>query len=162
MYNAGMKPDEHQFLLALDEASAGGRHVYVYTFAQGLGLHLKRAVSLCEKWMEKGWYDYGTSILGGWLTPLGHLAARRLREQGPENFRLEEKDYLIRLTRAGEVLECEAYTDYPDEIGFDVDENLLVTCFAISEQDAIRIAQERRDQLLAAGTWGEESRVKRP
>ena len=34
-------------------------------------LNEKRALYLLEKWDGKGWYEYGTAVDGGWLTPVG-------------------------------------------------------------------------------------------
>ncbi len=34
-------------------------------------LNEKRALYLLKKWEEKGWYEYGTVIDGGWLTEKG-------------------------------------------------------------------------------------------
>jgi hypothetical protein len=34
-------------------------------------LNEKRALYLLEKWDGKGWFEYGTVVDGGWLTPKG-------------------------------------------------------------------------------------------
>ncbi len=35
----------------------------------------KRALYLLDKWTQKGWYEYGTVIDGGWLTEAGMTAS---------------------------------------------------------------------------------------
>ena len=36
--------------------------------ARGLGMNLKRAHYLLEKWYDKGWIDCGVSLWRGWFT----------------------------------------------------------------------------------------------
>jgi hypothetical protein len=38
-------------------------------------IHPKRAYAMLNKWVGKGWYDYGTVIDGGWLTEAGMKAS---------------------------------------------------------------------------------------
>lgn len=37
----------------------------------GLNMHRKRAAYILEKWVGRGWYDYGVCVDLGWLTPEG-------------------------------------------------------------------------------------------
>jgi len=36
----------------------------------------KRVEALCNKWADRGWYEYGTTVDMGWLTDLGHARAK--------------------------------------------------------------------------------------
>lgn len=45
----------------------------------GFYMHHKRAWYLLEKWSNKGWYDYGTTLDLGWLTDKGKEIAKGLQ-----------------------------------------------------------------------------------
>lgn len=36
--------------------------------AIGLGIPVKRALALLDKWDDKGWWDFGVSLRYGWMT----------------------------------------------------------------------------------------------
>jgi hypothetical protein len=63
-----MKPDEAALLLALQESK---EQCYVRNLVRDLQIPEKRAAYICDKWSGKGWYDYGVSVLAGWLTEEG-------------------------------------------------------------------------------------------
>lgn len=69
-----MKPDERALLDELQRQSAGGRQPYVRCVVSGLGMNWKRAAYILQKWEQRGWYDYGVSVLAGWLTEEGKQA----------------------------------------------------------------------------------------
>ena len=73
-----MKPDERTLLLARADVPAG-QHVYVRDLVHRLGINEKRAAYICDKWTNKGWYDWGVSVLAGWLTAKGREEAEKLR-----------------------------------------------------------------------------------
>lgn len=64
-----MKSDEKQ-LLTLLQSSTESYPFVKYLFAK-LGMHENRAIYICYKWTRKGWYDWGTNPLCGWLTTEG-------------------------------------------------------------------------------------------
>ena len=55
-----VKPDE----LALWEAVMAGE--FPRDAGRRLGIPPKRVIRLCEKWTDRGDYDYGTSVDLGW------------------------------------------------------------------------------------------------
>jgi len=63
-----MKSDEAALLLALQESK---EQCYVRQLVRDLQIPEKRAAYICDKWTAKGWYDYGVSVLAGWLTEEG-------------------------------------------------------------------------------------------
>ena len=77
-----MRPDERQFLLTLlaERGCRGRFRRSPRQLARDLGMNEERAIYLCGKWTEKGWYDWGVSVAAGWLTDEGVEAARALRE----------------------------------------------------------------------------------
>lgn len=64
-----MKEDEKELLTALQEQ----QYLHVRDVVSALGIPEKRAAYICDKWERKGWYDYGTNVLAGWLTAAGKL-----------------------------------------------------------------------------------------
>ena len=69
-----MKPDELtllDYLKANTSMEDSESFPYVREVASNLGMAPKRAAYICEKWTNKGWYDYGVNVLAGWLTPEG-------------------------------------------------------------------------------------------
>lgn len=49
-----------------------------------MGIPPKRVVALCEKWANKGWYEYGVSVDTGWLTEAGHERLKQEYERRQE------------------------------------------------------------------------------
>jgi len=66
-----VKPDEQMLLDWMQTAVKLGDTPYVREFCAYAGLNQKRAAYICEKWVDKGWYDYGVNVLAGWLTEKG-------------------------------------------------------------------------------------------
>lgn len=79
-----MKSDERDYLLALcvEAAKPLLERKMPYEVSHCLGIPLKRAAYICEKWCRKGWYDYGVSVGMGWLETPGIEAARGLESEG--------------------------------------------------------------------------------
>ena len=71
-----MKPDERRLLLAL-AFQVDSPIVMVRGLIRALKVDRERAVYLCNKWSDKGWYEYGVSPLLGWLTDAGVKAAEQ-------------------------------------------------------------------------------------
>lgn len=82
-----MKPEELNFLFSVCESQdwlpwrdrpcpASVREVIAAS-----QINHKRCWRWLEKWSAKGWYDYGTSIDCGWMTPEGIEAASKLRKE---------------------------------------------------------------------------------
>lgn len=69
-----MKEDEKQLLIAKYQEP----HVTLRRLAVRLGINIKRAAYVGEKWADKGWYDYGISPLAGWLEEPGKAKAEEL------------------------------------------------------------------------------------
>jgi hypothetical protein len=75
-----IKEDEKQFLRTLQKEGwahiqQNGNYVSLPNrimprdIIEREAMNEKRAFYLLEKWESKGWYEYGTVIDGGWLTP---------------------------------------------------------------------------------------------
>lgn len=69
-----MKPDERLLLLELARLPRP-RAEFATDVGVRLGLHVKRALYLLEKWADKRWWDCGVSLRTGWLTDAGQRAA---------------------------------------------------------------------------------------
>jgi hypothetical protein len=69
-----MKPDERDLLLAVFRGDFA-RYAGV-----ALGIPAKRVEYLCQKWTDRGWYDYGIAVDTGWLTTAGRQEVARLAE----------------------------------------------------------------------------------
>ncbi|MDI6808289.1 MAG: hypothetical protein QME66_04810 [Candidatus Eisenbacteria bacterium] len=55
-------------------------------------IHHKRAYYLLEKWIGRGFYEYGVSLDLGWLTREGKVEAIRLMGQmGPSSTELDNR-----------------------------------------------------------------------
>lgn len=63
-----MKENERRLLLAL----YSGKKPYE---APG---NVKQNAYYCTKWTTKGWYNWGTNVLCGWLEPRGKEVAAQL------------------------------------------------------------------------------------
>lgn len=68
-----MKPDESQFFKSLRRFDGEIPDVRANIKAQGLTSG--KAHYFLDKWHEQGWYDYGSSVLDGWLTEAGEKKA---------------------------------------------------------------------------------------
>ena len=66
-----MKDDERELLQKLQRRIADDGNTSVRQLVADIGMHEKRAAYICEKWIGKGWYEYGVNVLAGWLTPEG-------------------------------------------------------------------------------------------
>ena len=66
------KPDEIALYAELRQLRVPsyvlGRELPDETAAR-LGIHPNRAYRLLEKWTDRGWWEYGTSLRCGWFTP---------------------------------------------------------------------------------------------
>ena len=69
-----MKPDEFSLLVAIyGQCPVPG----LYRIGRALGIPRNRVRYLSiQKWCRKGWYEYGVSENGGWLTLEGEEAVR--------------------------------------------------------------------------------------
>lgn len=77
-----MKPDEKAFLLKLAaERPMQTMGKFATDVAAEIGMHVKRAEYLLQKWTDKGWFNYGVSARSGWLTEAGFAFAKQLKEQ---------------------------------------------------------------------------------
>lgn len=71
-----MKDDERELLQRLQKRTAEDKHQpYVRQLVTDLGMNEKRAAYILGKWANKGWYDYGVSVMAGWLTDEGKSIA---------------------------------------------------------------------------------------
>lgn len=68
-----MKDDERNLLSVMQSRSISSALPYPREIAMELGIPVKRASYICEKWTKKGWYDYGVNVLAGWLTDAGKI-----------------------------------------------------------------------------------------
>lgn len=66
-----IKPDEKELLKTLQERSTLASPAHVRLIVGFLGMNEKRAAYILGKWSDKGWYDYGVSVMAGWLTQEG-------------------------------------------------------------------------------------------
>jgi hypothetical protein len=67
-----MKDDERELLERLQKrTNEDPNPPYVRQLVADIGMNEKRAAYICEKWADKGLYDYGISSLAGWLTDAG-------------------------------------------------------------------------------------------
>jgi hypothetical protein len=66
-----VKDDERQLLDELQWQVSKGRRPYVRQVVADLEINGKRAAYILEKWSRKGWYEYGVSVMAGWLTEKG-------------------------------------------------------------------------------------------
>lgn len=66
-----IKPDEKQFFkLIQKEGCQPGRKI-PYDIAKEINMHPMRAHRLYEKWILKGWFEWGVSARTGWITENG-------------------------------------------------------------------------------------------
>lgn len=64
----GAKEDERLLLKTLQRLP---RPYYVREIVRNIGINENRAAYICEKWEQRGWYEYGVNVLAGWLTDEG-------------------------------------------------------------------------------------------
>lgn len=71
-----MKPDEQALARVVLESQAHDRGPGFVAEGWWLdrGYPEKRLWRLLEKWERKGWWEYGVSLRGGWLTETGRAA----------------------------------------------------------------------------------------
>lgn len=72
-----MKEDERDLMRAMLAASVEGGVAVGFFGEQWWTSRCyppKRFYSLLAKWERKGWWEYGVSLRGGWLTPEGRKA----------------------------------------------------------------------------------------
>ena len=71
-----MRNDEKEFLQMLKKRTQEDPNSpHVRQLILDMGMSEKRGSYLCEKWTNRGWYDYGVNVLAGWLTGEGQLKA---------------------------------------------------------------------------------------
>ena len=71
-----MKPDESTFFKSLRRTD--GELPDVRGLINAQGINPKRATYILDKWEEKGLYEYGVSVMHGWLTDAGEALARSM------------------------------------------------------------------------------------
>lgn len=76
-----MKQDESTFFISLQRLN--GELPAIQALIQAQGLKPNRAIYLLNKWGEKGLYEYGVSVLHGWLTPAGAKLAAKMSGAEP-------------------------------------------------------------------------------
>ena len=71
-----MKEDEKELALVILDASGKGvpPGFLGELWWMDRGYPDKRFYSLLAKWARKGWWEYGVSLRGGWLTDVGRAA----------------------------------------------------------------------------------------
>jgi hypothetical protein len=81
-----MRPDEVALLKELarvqvpyyDGGKRDGKDAFATDVGRRLGVHPKRAAYLFDKWLCKGWWDFGVSPRTGWLTAKGLAEVEKL------------------------------------------------------------------------------------
>jgi len=81
-----MKEDEKKFLIDLylssidDNGLITGKKLYPgdIMHLQDFNIPYKRVLYILEKWTDKGWYEYGCSLIYGWLTAKGNDVAKNI------------------------------------------------------------------------------------
>jgi len=67
-----VKDDEKELLERLQKrTSKDVNPPYVRQLVADIGMNEKRAAYILQKWSDKQWYDYGISVMAGWLTDEG-------------------------------------------------------------------------------------------
>ncbi len=59
-----IKRDEQKLFKLVEHTGKWPRAI-----AKAIGMHPKRCRYICDKWADKGIYEYGVSVEMGWLTP---------------------------------------------------------------------------------------------
>lgn len=68
-----MENDEKQLLKTLQIKTQKDEMFHVRMVVTDMGMSMDRACSILEKWAGKNWYEYGVSVMAGWLTEEGLL-----------------------------------------------------------------------------------------
>lgn len=66
-----MKDDEKNLMKALVNDYGLASKSPIRKIVDDLGINHKRAAYILWKWADKGWYEYGVSVMAGWLTVEG-------------------------------------------------------------------------------------------
>jgi hypothetical protein len=67
-----MKADEKELLERLQIRTSEDPNLpYVRQLVNDLGMNEKRAAYIFGKWSDNGYYEYGVSVMAGWLTDAG-------------------------------------------------------------------------------------------
>jgi hypothetical protein len=76
-----MKDDEARLLKEIQSRTDLTQNPWRFPHARDvvheLGINEKRAAFIFEKWERNGWYECGISVMAGWLTERGMLAAQK-------------------------------------------------------------------------------------
>jgi hypothetical protein len=64
-----VKDDERALLAIMQDRNP--QDIYPRQIVRDLGMDEKRGAYILEKWAGQGRYDYGVSVMAGWLTPKG-------------------------------------------------------------------------------------------
>jgi hypothetical protein len=75
-----MKPDARELFLFIADGGNGLKFAEQYPDR----IHMNRIVSLCYRWADRGWIDFGVTARTGWITDKGLEKAKELREQGQQ------------------------------------------------------------------------------
>lgn len=71
-----MKEDEAELLKEIQSRTREMRpdgFPHARDVVHEIGMNEKRAAYIFGKWADKDWYDYGISVMAGWLTERGML-----------------------------------------------------------------------------------------
>ncbi len=82
-----MKDDEKKLFIGICEhcpnhgVTNGGwdERTLVRDYLDTIEIPIKRCWYLLEKWVDKGWYDFGVTLDLGWITPEGQEECRRIK-----------------------------------------------------------------------------------
>lgn len=66
-----MKPDELELLRQMAVRQKRESRVSANAYAIQMGMPAKRCMYILSKWADKGLWEYGVSLRGGWLTEKG-------------------------------------------------------------------------------------------
>ena len=66
-----MRNDEKHLMVWIQGDTQQFGRAYPRDVVKFLGINEKRAAYIFSKWADKGWYDYGVSLMAGWLTDEG-------------------------------------------------------------------------------------------
>lgn len=65
------RDDERLLLKTLQDRQVvtidGDGKPYVRDVVRELNINENRAAYICQKWADRGWYNYGVNVLAGWL-----------------------------------------------------------------------------------------------
>lgn len=72
------KPDEIELMRAVLDWDQRGKRERILELPEIAHMPDKRVYGLIAKWDRKGWWDYGVSLLCGWLTDKGRTALKEM------------------------------------------------------------------------------------